>query len=329
MTPETLDTLATPDDPEYEALLQMREPDEHSPNIKTEITPILIAPVSDTYTGDQLVKIEEHIQENDDISPPLSSLQDNAPILSTSDAPGDVLLNKSPQQPATPPSIVPPAPAAQNPPPANVNNHPPPLVPAIQIIQQPVALPPMAIPLPEPPLQMPVAAPPLQLHAQTPVTRWRRRRRLPLKPHTVKEAQELALHKDPNYTPRFKVPSAALKDPWLPRLRINPGRWSRGHIRHFPRPELTVPTHPVFGFRMRHDDEPTICRKPPSQGFKQMAGGRYLRRITPARSGVFNYSKDTILLHHYHDERFHKKGFMQPQCIWCTTGCYYSTLVNN
>ena len=164
---------------------------------------------------------------------------------------------------------------------------------------------------------------------QTPVGRQKRsKRRLPLKPRTVKEAEQLALRKDPTYTPKFKVTSAAPRNPWLPRLHINPGRWPRGHIRHSPRPELSAPTHPVFGFKMRHNDKPTICRKPPSQGFRQMAGGRYPHRITPSRSGVFNYSKDTILLHHYHDEHFHKKGFMQPQCIWCTTGRYYSSLIN-
>ena len=33
----------------------------------------------------------------------------------------------------------------------------------------------------------------------------------------------------------------------------NPGRWPRGHIRHVPSSEFSATTHPVFGFRMRHD----------------------------------------------------------------------------
>ena len=288
MTAEIPDIPATLDDPEEENLQQLPEQDDS--NTKTELAPMAIAPVSDTNAGDAFVKIEENVPELGETLPSMCSAQDSVPIWSTSDS-------------------TPSAPPAQNPSPANSNTRPQPLIPTIQVIHHPVAQ-------------------PLQMIVQTPVTRPRRRRRLPLKPCTVKESEQLALRKDPNYTPKFKVTSAAPKDPWLPRLRTNPGRWPRGHIRHFPRLEFSAPTHPVFGFRMRHDNKPTICRKPPSQGFRQMAGGRYPCRITPSRSGVFNYSKDTILLHHYHDEHFHKKGFMQPQRIWCTTGRYYSTLIN-
>ena len=248
------------------------------------------------------MKIENNVPDAGDTLPFASSAQ--APM---SDGPVKGSLH-SPQELTTPPT--PPAPPAQIPSQTTTDHRPQHVTPIIQVIQHPVAQ-------------------PLPLISQTPVPRPSRKRRLPRKPCTVKESEQLALHNDPSYTPKLKVTSAAQRDPWLPRLHTNPARWPRGHIRHFPRPESSAPTHPVFGFRMRHDDEPTICRKPPSQGFRQMAAGRYPRRITPSRSGVFDYSKDTILLHHYHNECFHRKGFMQPQCIWCTTGHYYSTLINN